>query len=117
MKRVKLNGGMREISIAGVRQVADEDGGFTVPDELSVELLRIYGGEQVPGLEELQARCEAIDKTVRETETQLEAYLRQQESAHAALAAYVEKTTKPAPVVVPPPKPPQSAGAQGNGRR
>ena len=92
MRRIKLNGGHTQISVEGRIVAADEDGGFTVPDALAIDLVRQHGGEVVAGLEQLQDQANAVDDAVQQTERQLEQLLTAQQKAHAALDAYLVKT-------------------------
>lgn len=92
MRRIKLNGGHTQISVEGRIVAADEDGGFTVPDALAIDLVRQHGGEVVAGLEQLQDQANAVDDAVQQTERQLEQLLASQQRAHEALDAYLVKT-------------------------
>lgn len=60
-KRIRLNGGHTELTLEGVKHLADDTGAFTVPDEHASELIRVHGGNLEPGVEQLEERIAGLE--------------------------------------------------------
>lgn len=91
-KRILLNGGHTEITVAGEKYLADEDGCFTVPEAVAEDLLKRTEGKYVPGLEVLQQMMEAADAHVGHCRRQLEVAESSALKAHDDFDEYVAKS-------------------------
>jgi hypothetical protein len=94
-KRINLVGGHSEINIAGHRFTADEEGCFTVPDDVAESLVKQYGKEYVtyvPGMEALMEAAEQADAQVSYLRTQLDIAIGVAKKAHETLDLYMSKS-------------------------
>lgn len=108
-RRILLEGGHSEITVAGVKYMADEDGCFTVPEDVAITLLKMYPqsplkdkegkaleatGKYLPGLEVLQATMEQADAHVGNLKNQLELAQATAKRAHEEFDAFIAKSKR-----------------------
>jgi hypothetical protein len=106
VKRIRLEG-HTEITAAGEKYFADEDGCFTVPESVASQMIDMVGkdekgqprGAYVPGLDELEEKAEAADAQVVHFRRQLVESEAAAEKAHDDVETYMAKSKTASAVV------------------